>query len=143
MTHKHNHSEDPTIIATPSASTFLDEKALNDGVRIDLGDNLTPHNDPSNPFAFTNQQLSALMDPKNLPLLRSFGGLEGIARGLHVDLRTGLKPNGPKHPKVSLSQVMKESDDSIYVEDIDIKRADGRISRVNTRTGCLLCVRPL
>ncbi|KAI8364331.1 PMCA-type calcium-translocating P-type ATPase [Choanephora cucurbitarum] len=122
MTHKHNHSEDPTIIATPSASTFLDEKALSDGVRIDLGDNLTPHNDPSNPFAFTNQQLSALMDPKNLPLLRSFGGLEGIARGLHVDLRTGLKPNGPKHPKVSLSQVMKESDDSIYVEDIDIKR---------------------
>ncbi|KAI8361695.1 PMCA-type calcium-translocating P-type ATPase [Blakeslea trispora] len=126
MTHKHHpvniHSEDPTIIATPSASTFLDEKALNDGVRIDLGDNLTPHNDPSNPFAFTNQQLSALMDPKNLPLLRSYGGLEGVARGLHVDVHTGLKPNGPKHAKITLSQVMKERDDSIYIEEIDVKR---------------------
>lgn len=131
--HQHNNhllvSEDPTLIVTPNPSTVVDEKGThhhhnnsNDQVKIDLRDNLTPHNDPSNPFAFTTEQLSALMDPKNLPLLRSYGGLEGVARGLHVDLQTGLIPNAPNHQPISLDQVMREKDDSVYVEEIEFKR---------------------
>lgn len=128
MSHHHHHhqhinlsSEDPTIIATPNPSTFLDEKAAAD-VKIDLRDNLTPHNDPSNPFAFTPDQLSALMDPKNVPLLRAYGGLEGVARGLHVDLLSGLIPNAPTHQHINLNQIVKEKDDSVYVEEIECKR---------------------
>ncbi|KAI7891004.1 PMCA-type calcium-translocating P-type ATPase [Mucor mucedo] len=119
--HQHNlASEDPTLIVTPDHSNVLDEK--NDNVRIDLRDHLTPHNDPANPFAFVPDQLSALMDPKNLPLLRSFGGLEGVARGLQVDLQSGLTPNPPKHQNISLTQILKEKDDSVYVEEIEFKR---------------------
>ncbi|KAI8141189.1 PMCA-type calcium-translocating P-type ATPase [Fennellomyces sp. T-0311] len=77
-----------------------------DNVRIDLRDHLTPHNDPSNIFAFTPDQLSALMDPKNLPLLYSYGGLNGIAKGLHVDLETGLVPNVKISSPVTLNDVM-------------------------------------
>lgn len=128
MSNYNGHSEDPTLIVTPNPSTVLDEKVLdekkNDEVKIDLRDNLTPHNDPSNAFAFVPDQLSALMDPKNLPLLRSYGGLEGVARGLHVDLQTGLTPNAPQHQNITLDQVIKEKDDSVYVEDVDFKRSN-------------------
>lgn len=113
-------SEDPTLISTPNPSTFLDEKIVKDDVKIDLRETLTPHNDPSNPFAFTPEQLSSLMDPKNLPLLRTYGGLEGVARGLHVDLQTGLIPNAPHHPRITLGQVMKYGSDQ--VEEIEFKR---------------------
>ncbi|EPB88558.1 hypothetical protein HMPREF1544_04671 [Mucor circinelloides 1006PhL] len=114
-------SEDPTLIGTHS-STVLDEKVLNDEVKIDLRDNLTPHNDPSNPFAFVPEQLSSLMDPKNVPLLRTYGGLEGVARGLHVDLASGLTPNAPAHQNITLDQVIRDKDDSVYVEEIEFKR---------------------
>ncbi|GAA5800238.1 hypothetical protein HPULCUR_005663 [Helicostylum pulchrum] len=120
MSNYHHHSEDPTLIVTPNPSTMLDEKT--DDVKIDLRDTLTAHNDPSNAFAFVPDQLSALMDPKNLPLLRSFGGLEGLARGLQVDIQSGLTPNAPKHQNITLNQVLKEKDDSVYVQEIEFKR---------------------
>ncbi|KAG1071114.1 hypothetical protein G6F42_026057 [Rhizopus arrhizus] len=119
--HLNMKSEDPTLIGTHS-STVLDEKVLNDEVKIDLRDNLTPHNDPSNPFAFVPEQLSSLMDPKNVPLLRTYGGLEGVARGLHVDLASGLTPNAPAHQNITLDQVIRDKDDSVYVEEIEFKR---------------------
>ncbi|KAL9551497.1 hypothetical protein MBANPS3_004239 [Mucor bainieri] len=119
--HLNLKSEDPTLIGTHS-STVLDEKVLNDEVKIDLRDNLTPHNDPSNPFAFVPEQLSSLMDPKNVPLLRTYGGLEGVARGLHVDLASGLTPNAPTHQNITLDQVVRDKDDSVYVEEIEFKR---------------------
>ncbi|KAF1806589.1 PMCA-type calcium-translocating P-type ATPase [Mucor lusitanicus] len=112
--HLNLKSEDPTLIGTHS-STVLDEKVLNDEVKIDLRDNLTPHNDPSNPFAFVPEQLSSLMDPKNVPLLRTYGGLEGVARGLHVDLASGLTPNAPAHQNITLDQVIRDKDDSVYL----------------------------
>ncbi|KAL7312035.1 plasma membrane calcium [Mucor circinelloides] len=119
--HLNMKSEDPTLIGTHS-STVLDEKVLNDEVKIDLRDNLTPHNDPNNPFAFVPEQLSSLMDPKNVPLLRTYGGLEGVARGLHVDLASGLTPNAPAHQNITLDQVIRDKDDSVYVEEIEFKR---------------------
>ncbi|KAI9476101.1 MAG: PMCA-type calcium-translocating P-type ATPase [Benjaminiella poitrasii] len=124
VNHQHLNitSEDPTVIATPNPSTVIDEKVLTDALKIDVRDHLTPHNDTSNPFAFTPEQLSALLDPKNLPLLRTYGGLEGVARGLHVDLQKGLMPHAPTHPNITLDQVMKEKDDSVYVEEIECKR---------------------
>ncbi|KAI9270351.1 PMCA-type calcium-translocating P-type ATPase [Phascolomyces articulosus] len=118
------HSEDPTLIPTPSANTPIpsalqtEEKTnfhsnnINDNVKIDLRDQLNPHNDPSNVFAFTPDQLSALMDPKNLPLLHSYGGLNGVAKGLHVDLQTGLIPHTKIQQHVTLNDVMSLSRDS-------------------------------
>ncbi|KAI9359073.1 PMCA-type calcium-translocating P-type ATPase [Pilaira anomala] len=122
MPNYHQHSEDPTLIVTPNQSNVMDEKAEQKEIKIDVRENLRAHNDPSNPFAFVPDQLSALMDPKNLPLLRAFGGLEGLARGLQVDLQSGLTPNAPKHQNISLNQVLKEKDDSVYVEEIEFKR---------------------
>ncbi|ORX83171.1 calcium-translocating P-type ATPase [Anaeromyces robustus] len=47
-------------------------------------------NTTENPFKFTAQQLSELVDPKNPELLQKYGGLEGIANALKVDVKTGL-----------------------------------------------------
>ncbi|GAB5586217.1 plasma membrane calcium [Umbelopsis nana] len=51
---------------------------------------LKPHENPDNPFAFTSEQLSALYDPKNIELLSAYGGVEGIANGLHSNVKNGL-----------------------------------------------------
>ncbi|ORY21723.1 calcium-translocating P-type ATPase [Neocallimastix californiae] len=49
-----------------------------------------------NPFKFTAQQLSELVDPKNEELLKKYGGLEGIAQALKVDVKTGLPIHKPE-----------------------------------------------
>ncbi|CAI2161661.1 17506_t:CDS:2 [Funneliformis geosporum] len=49
----------------------------------------TPSN-ISNPFAFTPTQLYRLIDPKNLSLLKSYGGIDGLIKGLHSDPQAGL-----------------------------------------------------
>lgn len=46
--------------------------------------------DPNRPFPHTPDQLGQLLDPKSLDVLKSFGGLEGLARSLRVDLKAGL-----------------------------------------------------
>ncbi|ORZ01385.1 PMCA-type calcium-translocating P-type ATPase [Syncephalastrum racemosum] len=85
----------PTITTTEQEQ--LDDPntptSTTDETRLDMrGDLTAPHTDPNNPFAFVPNQLAALMDPKNLSLLTAFGGTEGVARGLFVDLTTGLSP---------------------------------------------------
>ena len=42
------------------------------------------------PFAYTNKQLQAMMDPKDLEVLRQLGGLKGLTKGLQTDLQAGL-----------------------------------------------------
>ncbi|KAL2672774.1 hypothetical protein Neosp_013490 [[Neocosmospora] mangrovei] len=46
--------------------------------------------DPNAPFPYSPDQLGQLLDPKSLDVLKSFGGLEGLARSLRVDLKAGL-----------------------------------------------------
>ncbi|KAG9300428.1 hypothetical protein G9A89_010053 [Geosiphon pyriformis] len=43
-----------------------------------------------NPFPFTPSSLTALIDPKNLNLLKTYGGIEGLLKGLHTDGELGL-----------------------------------------------------
>jgi len=50
-------------------------------------------NTKENPFKFTPEQLSELVDPKNPELLQKYGGLNGIAEALKVDVKTGLPLN--------------------------------------------------
>ncbi|ORZ19375.1 PMCA-type calcium-translocating P-type ATPase [Absidia repens] len=68
----------------PTATTEKDQ------VKLTMTDPMLQHTDNNNPFAFTPTQLATLMDPKNLPLLSQFGGLQGVARGLHAKLQSGL-----------------------------------------------------
>jgi Ca2+-transporting ATPase len=44
----------------------------------------------SGTFGVTLQQLTSLFDPKSKANLQSLGGVEGIAKGLLVDLKSGL-----------------------------------------------------
>ncbi|KAF9921596.1 hypothetical protein FBU30_008350 [Linnemannia zychae] len=49
------------------------------------------------PFAFTPEELIDLIDPKSPEKLESYGGIEGILRGLHADPVRGLStPAGEK-----------------------------------------------
>lgn len=51
-----------------------------------------------NPYKFTAQQLSELVDPKNPELLEKYGGLKGIADALKVDVNKGLPQQKPDEP---------------------------------------------
>lgn len=76
-----------TPIDTSRAPSFFDghETALrpDPGTEADFQVN-------NNPFAFSPGQLNKLLNPKSLSALRALGGLQGIARGLQSDLKTGL-----------------------------------------------------
>ncbi|KAG1173731.1 hypothetical protein G6F70_005617 [Rhizopus microsporus] len=48
------------------------------------------HLDPSNPFAFSPEQLYSIVYHKRLDILESIGGIDGLARGLHSNTNTGL-----------------------------------------------------
>ncbi|CEG68451.1 Putative Calcium-translocating P-type ATPase, PMCA-type [Rhizopus microsporus] len=48
------------------------------------------HLDPSNPFAFSPEQLYSIVYHKRLDILESIGGVDGLARGLHSNTNTGL-----------------------------------------------------
>ncbi|KAI8149542.1 PMCA-type calcium-translocating P-type ATPase [Fennellomyces sp. T-0311] len=99
------HGGEPTLVgtATPSPVTSTAKE-----VHVDMREDLvTPHNDSSNPFAFVPSQLEALMDPKNLDLLIKYGGLEGVARGLHADIHDGLSPNAEINSSITLDSIMQ------------------------------------
>ncbi|KAI8878784.1 PMCA-type calcium-translocating P-type ATPase [Backusella circina FSU 941] len=68
----------------------------------------TPHNNPNNPFAFTPDQLAALHDPKNIELLHTYGGLKGVARGLHTNIHSGLVPNTVLDKNIHLSSITSD-----------------------------------
>ncbi|KAI9283425.1 PMCA-type calcium-translocating P-type ATPase [Sporodiniella umbellata] len=77
-----------------------------DSVSVEMRDHLTtPHADPHNPFAFTADQLSALQDPKNIELLHAYGGLQGIAKGLHTNAKEGLSPAQSIQSHISISDI--------------------------------------
>ncbi|OUM57741.1 hypothetical protein PIROE2DRAFT_21450 [Piromyces sp. E2] len=52
----------------------------------------------NNPYKYTAQQLSELVDPKNPELLQKYGGLKGLAEALQVDVTKGLPQQKPDEP---------------------------------------------
>ncbi|KAI7870379.1 PMCA-type calcium-translocating P-type ATPase [Spinellus fusiger] len=73
--------------------------------KINIKDPTLPHSNPENPFAFEPEQLSMLMDPKNLLLLHTWGGLEGVARGLYANTITGLSDEDRAETPITLADL--------------------------------------
>jgi Ca2+-transporting ATPase len=96
-----------------SSSTTSATPSNKDQVKLTMIDPTQPHSDESNPFAFTPTQLATLMDPKNLPLLSQYGGLQGVARGLYAKLQSGL-PGSPETEQIkhaiSLNDIIPNDD---------------------------------
>lgn len=90
---------------------------------------------PDNPFAFTPKQLSKLHDPKDLNVLRSMGGLEGLVYGLRTNVQTGLSADEDQlHGKRTHQDVLHELEmrkKQRLQEDIDKKSAEDSSSQQN------------
>ncbi|CAO3686790.1 unnamed protein product [Umbelopsis ramanniana] len=96
-------ADEANVESTPPSPLFDPEPKPDDTKStnpVNIEQLLQQHQDPQNPFAFTTKQLSALYDPKNIELLAAYGGLEGIAKGLHSNARDGLSTdeNAPFEP---------------------------------------------
>ena len=82
----------------------------NESIQVDMRYSLTtPHSNPTNPFAFSPDQLAALQDPKNIDLLHTYGGLDGVATGLHADIHHGLIPNTTADKNITLYDITLDS----------------------------------
>ena len=57
----------------------------------------------NNPFDYSPGQLNKLLNPKSLDALRALGGLHGLAKGLHVDLKAGLNVDDVGQQQASTS----------------------------------------
>ncbi|KAI8332005.1 hypothetical protein BD560DRAFT_415475 [Blakeslea trispora] len=66
---------------------------------------LIPHLESANPFAFSLEQMSAIVDQKHIEFIKRMGGIESIARGLHTDLRTGLSPDEACLPYIRMFDI--------------------------------------
>lgn len=100
--------DDPSHLAVPGtvghglspssdgSSTKWEDSTAHDNEkeRFEVSDHvrdLIAHDDEATgPFAFTNKQLQALVDPKELEMLRQLGGIKGLEKGLQTDLLAGL-----------------------------------------------------
>ncbi|KAI8336725.1 PMCA-type calcium-translocating P-type ATPase [Chlamydoabsidia padenii] len=132
-----------------------DKKSVNDSsstestkdqVKLTMIDPMQPHHDESNPFAFTPLQLATLMDPKNLPLLSQYGGLQGVARGLYAKLQAGLSAT-PETEKVNLAISLndiipkddnnnsKNEDDTQQTKPVERQHTSTSLSSTSTRFG--------
>ncbi|KAI9272607.1 PMCA-type calcium-translocating P-type ATPase [Sporodiniella umbellata] len=69
----------------------------------------TVYLDPSNPFAFSCDQLKQIVENKELDVLKSIGGIDGLARGLHSHPSQGLDPNEENLEFISLYQLKNQT----------------------------------
>jgi Ca2+-transporting ATPase len=107
-------ADEANLESTPPSPLFDPEPKPDDTKStnpVNIEQLLQQHQDPQNPFAFKTEQLSALYDPKNIELLAAYGGLEGIAKGLHSNARDGLSTdeNAPFEP-ITLSALTDSYD---------------------------------
>ncbi|PKK68030.1 PMCA-type calcium-translocating P-type ATPase [Rhizophagus irregularis] len=83
------------------------------------------HSSSSNPFAFTPKTLSPLAEPtqkkQSLKLLKSYGGLDGLVKGLHTNQRTGLKDETASLKPITLREITGESNDNIVDEQDNVQ----------------------
>ena len=63
-----------------------------ESTRYSEGKQHTPQPTRKSPFAFTPKQLAQLHDPKDLSVLRSMGGVDGLIFGLQTNIDLGLSP---------------------------------------------------
>ncbi|GAN06192.1 calcium-translocating p-type atpase [Mucor ambiguus] len=73
-------------LATPETSDTL-QPSTSTGMEI------LQHIDPANPFAFSLEQMSSIVDHKHFQFLQHVGGVEGVAKGLHTNIKSGLDWN--------------------------------------------------
>lgn len=75
-----------------------DDLSTEEALRPDRG-NEQDFEVPDNQFAFSPGQLNKLLGPKSLAAYRALGGIRGLERGLHTDVRAGLSVDEASVPR--------------------------------------------
>jgi Ca2+-transporting ATPase len=94
----HSATSNPflTPSATSAASSIIED--AESALRPDPGTEADFQVD-NNPFAFSPGQLNKLLNPKSLSAFKALGGLQGVARGLQTDVRSGLSLEETSAPR--------------------------------------------
>lgn len=87
---KNKNSEDQDQKDIESYPSSLELPPIQQQQHHDVDMLMVPHIDPSNPFAFNCEQMCQIVDQKHLDFLEKVGGIEGIAKGLHSNTKSGL-----------------------------------------------------
>ncbi|EPB81850.1 hypothetical protein HMPREF1544_11434 [Mucor circinelloides 1006PhL] len=89
-------------LATPETSSTL-KASLSAEMEI------LQHIDPANPFAFSLEQMTSIVDHRHFQFLQHVGGIEGIAKGLHSNIKSGLDWNEANLAYVRMFDLQKEN----------------------------------
>jgi Ca2+-transporting ATPase len=79
----------------------------------------------SNPFAFTPKTLTPLAEPtqkkQSIKILKSYGGLDGLIKGLHTNQRAGLKDETTSLKPITLKEITGKDNDNIVDEQNNVQ----------------------
>ncbi|KAG2198827.1 hypothetical protein INT47_000743 [Mucor saturninus] len=75
---------------------------------------IMPHIDPSNPFAFSLEQMCHLVDGKQMTFLEKVGGTEAIARGLHSSTQHGIVWNEENLSYIRMYDLLHTPQEQVY-----------------------------
>lgn len=121
----------PESPISPKTLTSLKEepkntkKNMSTEITIDTREPTETYSSSSNPFAFTPKLLSPLAEPtqksQSLKILKSYGGLDGLVKGLHTDQRDGLKDEATPLKPITLREITGEDNDNIIDEQDNVQ----------------------
>ncbi|KAK4510580.1 FAD_binding_3 domain-containing protein [Mucor velutinosus] len=81
----------PSSLELPELATPETGSTLKPSSSTDM--EILQHIDPANPFAFSQEQMTSIVDHKHFQFLQHVGGIDGLAKGLHSSIKSGLDWN--------------------------------------------------
>ncbi|KAF1803679.1 PMCA-type calcium-translocating P-type ATPase [Mucor lusitanicus] len=81
----------PSSLELPELATPETSSTLKPSTSTEM--EILQHIDPANPFAFSLEQMTSIVDRRYFQFLQHVGGIEGIAKGLHSNIKSGLDWN--------------------------------------------------
>ncbi|KAI8647336.1 PMCA-type calcium-translocating P-type ATPase [Parasitella parasitica] len=109
-----------TVAAAPEASGPLKPNSSAET-------HILPHLDPANPFAFSLEQVTSIVDQKDYQFIQHVGGIKGIAKGLHSNIESGLDWNEDNLAYVrmfDLHNEKSEQDETFYPAQLPLSTQD-------------------
>ncbi|KAL9547568.1 hypothetical protein MBANPS3_006110 [Mucor bainieri] len=86
-----DHDSYPSSLELPELATPETSSTLKPSTSTEM--EILQHIDPANPFAFSLEQMTSIVDHKHYAFLQHVGGMEGVAKGLHSNIKSGLDWN--------------------------------------------------
>lgn len=119
------HDSYPSSLELPDLAASESTSTLKPSSSMDM--QILPHIDPANPFAFSLEQMTNIVDHKYFQFLQYVGGIEGVAKGLHSNIKSGLDWNEDNLAYIRMFDLQndkKQQDEAFYESQFPLSMED-------------------